>query len=108
MKSLVCTPGFNCGLPLSLTNVTEPLRLFPKGLSHHLSLVANYTADHFSSYIDGAMGSGCEPSGNLRNKEILEETKMQQIAMVTRRRKLQWFGAYRDERKHITSEQLPR
>ena len=39
------------------------------------------------------MGNGVEPSlEHRRNEEILEEAKVEQIATVMRRRRLEWFG----------------
>ena len=42
-----------------------------------------------------------------RNEEILEEAKVELIAMIMRRR-LEWFVHMEEDRKQKISEQLPR
>ena len=55
-----------------------------------------------ATYKDGAMGNGCEPAAT---SDILEEAKVEPIAMVMSRRRLNWFGhmARRDENENIRS-----
>ena len=41
-----------------------------------------------------------------RNEDILEEVKVEQIATVMRRRRLEWFATSKEETKPRTAEQL--
>ena len=40
----------------------------------------------------GAMDNVCEPTGTSEKNEVLEEARMESIAMVMRRRMLKWVG----------------
>ena len=43
-----------------------------------------------------------------RNEEILEEARVVLIAMIMRRRRLEWFSHVKEEMKQKTSEQRER
>ena len=49
------------------------------------------------------MGNGSEPVSTQGNEEILEEAKVEPIATVMRRRRMEWFGHVkrRDETENI-------
>ena len=56
---------------------------------------------------NGAIGDGGSPLEHLRIEEILEEANVEPIAMVMRRRRLEWFGHVKGILKEIKpSEQL--
>ena len=52
---------------------------------------------------NGAMGNGGKTVGTPKNEEILEEARVEPIATVMRRRRLEWFGQEEMKQNHPSS-----
>ena len=66
----------------------------------------NEWQQHVYNHVDGdcVMGNGCEPTGTSEKwRDIRGKARVVQIAMVMRRRRLEWFGHVkrRDETENI-------